>query len=74
MTTKHNKFWATPLGSLIKHFISIILTLWLIELQKGINLFSFDWDMWSQIITAGVVSCIPVVINWLNPAYKNYGK
>ena len=25
-------------------------------------------------LTIGLVSALPIIINWLNPEYKNYGK
>ena len=25
-------------------------------------------------LTIGLISALPIVINWLNPEYKNYGK
>lgn len=73
-TSKFHKFWVTPIGSLVKHFLFIVLSLWLIELQKGRSLFDGDVRMWLDFMTAAFVSCLPTVMNWLNPAYKNYGK
>lgn len=71
---KVHRFMASPLGSLLKHFIFIVLSLWLVEIQEGHDLFKFDVAMWKKFITAGFVACMPVVMNWLNPKYKNYGK
>lgn len=72
--SKVHKFMSTPLGGLLKHFIFIVLTQYLIELQNGHNLFTLDVKMLNKLTTAGVVSCLPVILNWLNPHYKNYGK
>lgn len=63
-----------PLETFAKAFISITLTLYLVELQKGHNLFSGDWEMFKTILTGGMVSTLPILINWLNPHYAGYGK
>ena len=64
----------TPLASFLKVFVATILTQYLIELQDGHQLFSLDKAMAQKLLTAGVVSVIPMLINWLNPAYQGYGK
>jgi hypothetical protein len=73
-TNKFNKFMVTPLGTLVRHFFFIVLSLWLVELQNGHDLFQFDLNMWRKFATAGVIACLPTVMNWLNADYKNYGK
>ncbi|AXH76565.1 MAG: hypothetical protein [Bacteriophage sp.] len=64
----------TPLSSFLKVFIATILTQYLIELQQGHQLFTLDLMMVQKLLTAGLVSVIPMLINWLNPAYQGYGK
>ena len=71
---KLSKIMATPFGSFIKSFVATILTMWLVELQQGHELFTYDMVFIKKIITAAVVANLPVIINWLNPSYKNYGK
>lgn len=71
---KLSKFMTTPLGGLLKHFVFIVLTQYLIELESGHNLFTLDNAMVNKLLTAGIVSCLPVILNWINPNYKNYGK
>lgn len=73
-TKKHHNFMASPFGTLIKSFMATVLTLWLVELNEGHNMFDGGFDMWKKLLTGGMVSVLPVIINWLNPAYKNYGK
>jgi hypothetical protein len=68
------KFLTTPAGTFIKGFISIMLSLWLVELTNGHDLFSFDYTMIKKLLTAGIVANLPVIINYLNPSYTNYGK
>lgn len=63
-----------PLGTFLKAFISTVLTLYLIELQNGHVLFDGSMDMVKKLLTGGLVANLPVIINWLNPAYKGYGK
>ena len=64
----------TPFGTFLKTFVSTVLTLWLIELSNGTSLFSFDQAMIEKLATGGLVSALPVIINWLNPNYTQYGK
>lgn len=74
MIKRYHKIMAGPIGTIIKGFITACLTLWLAELQNGHQLFSGDWAMIKKLMTGAMASTIPVIINWLNPAYKNYGK
>jgi len=39
-----------------------------------VNLFSWNLEMLESLLTVGVVSMIPIIINWLNPADERYGK
>jgi len=64
----------TIYASWLKVFASAVLGAYLIELQNGINLFSWDLNMVEKLLTAGVVSTLPIIINWLNPADERYGK
>jgi len=64
----------TVYASWLKVFISSVFGAYLIELQNGINLFSWDLNMVEKLLTAGVVSTLPIIINWLNPADPRYGK
>ena len=64
----------TIYASWIKVFISAVLGAYLIELQNGVNLFSWNLEMLESLLTVGVVSMIPIIINWLNPADERYGK
>lgn len=72
--TKVQKGLAGPFGTFVKAFVATLLTQYLIELQDGRELFTWDVMMLQKLCTAGLVSNLPVIINWLNPAYKNYGK
>lgn len=64
----------TIYASWIKIFISAVLGAYLIELQNGVNLFSWNLEMVESLLTVGVVSMIPIIINWLNPSDTRYGK
>ena len=67
------KLLSTPFGTFIKAFVGTILTQYLIELQQGHQLFTMDKAMLAKLLTAGLVSNLPVIINWLNPHYQGYG-
>jgi hypothetical protein len=64
-------FLNTALGSYLKVFLSVVLTLVLTQLASGLNVFQLDWGI---IANGALVSFLPVVINALNPKYKNYGR
>jgi len=61
-------------ASWLKVFASAVLGAYLIELQNGRQLFNWTFDMVESLLTVGVVSMIPIIINWLNPADERYGK
>lgn len=73
-TKTMNKILATPFGTFLKAFVATILTQYLIELQQGTDLFSWDVLMVKKLLTAGLVANLPVIINWFNPNYNQYGK
>ena len=64
----------TIYASWLKVFASAVLGAYLIELQDGRQLFDWTFDMVESLLTVGVVSMIPIIINWLNPADERYGK
>jgi hypothetical protein len=68
-----NKFFSTAIGSYCKIFISGVLTLYMAEMSNGVDLFSFDWAMGKKLISAGVISILPVIYNSLNPHDVRYG-
>jgi len=63
------KLMASPIGTFLKVFLSTVLTMWI----AMDNIFAVDVTALRAIISAGVVSAMPVVLNYLNPEYKNYG-
>lgn len=71
---KFTKSLTTPLASFLKVFLASVLTQYLIELQDGHQLFSWDLPMVQKLLTAGIIANLPVIINHLNPSYKHYGK
>ena len=68
------KLLSTPFGTFIKGFLSIVLAMWVAELTNGHDLFSMDVAMIKKLIVAGLVPNVHVLINWLNPEYKGYGR
>ena len=67
------KLLSTPFGTFLKAFAATVLTQYLITLQEGHQLFTMDRAMIEKLLTAGIVSNLPVIINWLNPHYQGYG-
>ena len=63
------KFLTSPLGSVVKVFVSTVLTMWI----AMDDLWAMDIHTLKSLATAGVVSCVPMVINYLNPNYTQYG-
>jgi hypothetical protein len=64
------EFLNTPLAAWLKVFVATILSLVLINISKGIDLFSLNWK---EIVSGAVASLLPVIINWLNPNDPRYG-
>ena len=48
---KINITFAKPLGSFLKAFLATVLTLWLVELQAGHQLFDGTWEMAKKLLT-----------------------
>lgn len=71
---KINKFLTTPLGDYVKHFLEIILGIWAIEVERTRELVIIDLAFWKQTLAAAFIATLPIILNWLNPNYKNYGK
>jgi hypothetical protein len=61
------KFFNTIYGSWVKVFISAVLTM---IIAKG-NIYLITLE---ECISAGVISILPIVINYLNPNDNRYGK
>jgi len=66
---KTSKLMASPFGTFIKVFLSTVLTMWI----AMDDLFAMDIHTLKALATAGIVSGMPVILNALNPKYKNYG-
>ena len=67
-----SKFFASPVGTFIKAFVVALLSL-LAARQKDGTL-CFDANCIKDILFSSVFAIIPVIINWINPEYKNYGE
>lgn len=61
---------AGPIGTFLKVFASTVLTLWI----AMPDLWAMDLETLKALASAGIVSGVPVILNYLNPEYKNYGK
>jgi len=61
------KFFNTIYGSWVKVFISAVLTM---IIAKG-NIYLITLE---ECISAGVISILPIIVNYLNPNDNRYGK
>lgn len=64
-------FLTTPVGSYLKTLLAVVLTLVLTQLASGLNFWQLDWGV---VGNGALVSFLPVIINALNPKYKQYGR
>ncbi len=68
-------FLASPLGSFVKGFLSILIAMYVSEIVSAGSIFiPMNKDLISKLVIAGVVPNIQILINWINPEYKNYGQ
>lgn len=63
-------FLNTAVGSYVKAFIAIVLTLVLVQLQNGVSFLALDWTVLGN---GALMAFLPVVINLLNPKDERYG-
>ena len=61
------KFLNSMLGSWVKIFVSAVLTM--IVMRGDIYLITLK-----DCLNAGIISILPIIINFLNPLDKRYGK
>lgn len=74
MQEKLRAFLNSPLGSLIKVLIAVMLGHMLIEIQQGKTFFQvIHKTNWDNYLTIVVTSLIPVVINYVNGKDPRYG-
>lgn len=62
---------ATPLGGAFKTFIAVILGAAIADWAGAGAISLGNWETW---VIAGLVSAVPVIINWLNGTDGRYGK
>lgn len=65
-----SNFLNTAVGSWLKVFVATILSLVLVNMSNGQDIFSMDWK---QLISGAIASLLPILINWLNPNDPRYG-
>lgn len=63
------RLMASPLGTFIKAFLTTMLSMAIVD---G-DLFSIDFEGLKNMVNVAMVSTLPIIINWINPNYKNYG-
>jgi hypothetical protein len=62
-----------PVGSFLKVFVAVTLGAFLGDLA-GLTEFSDVFSQWQGWFITGLVSAVPILINWLNPADPRYGR
>lgn len=65
-----NKFFNTMVGSWVKVFITVVLAQYM---AMGISIFELDIESIKCLVSSGIASLIPVIINYLNPNDPRYG-
>lgn len=60
----------TPLGTALKTFIAVVIAGAVADFSTDGAISLAHWQTW---VIAGLVSALPVIVNWLNPAYAAYG-
>ena len=61
----------SPLATALKSFVSIVLSLAVADWTAHGSINFAAWQTW---VIAGLISAVPVIVNWLNPADTRYGK
>lgn len=68
------KFMTTPLGSFVKGFFSIVIAMYFKDVLAAKSIFiPITKDLINELVIAGLVPNIQILLNWINPEYKNYG-
>lgn len=67
-----SKFLTTPLGTFFKAFVVAMLSLIMARQKDGT--LCFDKNCIIDILISSTFAIIPVVINWINPNYTQYGE
>lgn len=60
----------TPLGTAVKTFVAVVLAAAVADFSTDGSISLSHWQTW---VIAGLVSALPVVVNWLNPSDTRYG-
>ena len=64
-------FAASPLASSLRVFVAIVATMAITDWStKG----TIDMTAWQTYVIAGLVSAVPVITRWLNPADPAFGR
>ena len=67
-----SKIMASPFGSFIKAFLVAFLSLIMARQKDGT--LCFDVQCLIDLLIASTFAIIPVIINWINPQYTQYGE
>jgi len=67
-----SKIMASPFGSFLKAFAVAFLSI--IAARQKDGTLCFDRNCVQDIILSAIFAIIPVIINWINPDYKQYGE
>ena len=65
------RFLNSPLGSALKIFVAVMLTM---IVADWTNHGRIDFESWQTWIIAALASAVPVVVNWINPSDPRYGR
>ena len=62
---------SSPLATAARVFVATVLAMAVADWTK---VGAIDFANWQPWVIAAATSALPVVVNWLNPAYTSYGK
>jgi hypothetical protein len=67
------QLFSSPLGSWLKAFLAVAFTIFLSQYTTNGEI-CFSKKCITDLLMGALVSTAPILINWLNPEYKGYGK
>jgi hypothetical protein len=66
-------FLTTIWGSYVKVLIVALLSVFLVEIKAGMNIFELNMETLGTLAGSMLVAVIPILINWFDPNDSRYG-
>ena len=71
MMERIGRFLATPVGSMLRVFVSAVIVAAFADLA---DLKEFDFTDWKIYVGAGLTAVLPVIVAYLNPQDPRFGR